>query len=83
MADVIHHPGENKFVGVKGGLLTYEIDAEGRFVVLHTGVPEHLRGQGIAAQLAEAAITYAERGNYVIVPQCEYVAVYMKRHKKR
>ncbi|MDP0496519.1 MAG: GNAT family N-acetyltransferase [Verrucomicrobiota bacterium JB024] len=82
-AAVIHHPEDRRFAGVNGGLLTYEIDEDGRFIVLHTEVPERLRGQGIAAQLAEAALSFAERSNYVAMSRCEYVAAYMTRRKKR
>lgn len=79
---ITHRAEEHAFYGASGGVLTYEIDNQGRFVILHTGVPEHLRGRGIAARLAEAALTFAEQKGYVVVPQCEYVAVYMKRRAK-
>ncbi|MBC2592901.1 N-acetyltransferase [Ruficoccus amylovorans] len=81
--EVVHQPQQNRFVTADGGLLTYEIDGEGRFVVQHTGVPVELRGQGIAARLAEAALVFAEGKGYPVVPQCEYVAVYMKRRSPK
>ncbi len=79
---IIHRVEERCFLGVEGGLLTYEMDSQGRFVVLHTEVPENLRGRGIAARLTEAALAFAEQNGYVVVPQCEYVAAYMKRRSK-
>lgn len=78
--DLVSHSQEGKqFTGAQGGLLTYDIDGDGCFVILHIEVPEHLRGQGIAAQLAEAAISYAERAQLKVVPQCAYAAAYLKR----
>lgn len=82
-AAITHHPEEKRFVTTEGGFLAYEIDSEGRFVAVHTEVPEHLRGRGLAARLTEAALLFAEQNDHPVVPQCEYVAVYMKRRSSK
>jgi len=46
----------------------------------HTFVPDKLRGQGLAALLAHAALTEARRAGWKIIPACSYVAAYIKRH---
>ena len=44
-----------------------------------TFVPDVLRGQGIAAALAEAALDYAEGCGYAVIPSCSYVERYLER----
>ena len=46
----------------------------------HTGVPPALEGRGLAAQLVAAALAHARAAGWRVVPQCSYVAVYMRRH---
>lgn len=44
-----------------------------------TFVPDVLRGQGIAAALAEAALDYAQSSGYSVIPSCSYVERYLQR----
>lgn len=54
---------------------------EGDCVVFdHTFVPEELRGRGIAAKLARAALDEARQRKWKIVPRCSYVAAFIKRN---
>lgn len=46
----------------------------------HTFVPDELRGQGLAALLARAALTESRRAGWEIIPACSYVAAYIERH---
>jgi predicted GNAT family acetyltransferase len=46
----------------------------------HTGVPRALEGRGIAAQLVEAGLKWAQAEGLKVRPVCSYVLVYMKRH---
>jgi len=50
--------------------------------IYRTFVPDPLRGQGIAAALAEAALEYAEREGYEVLASCSYVERYMERHDR-
>ncbi|KWV91288.1 GNAT family N-acetyltransferase [Erythrobacter sp. YT30] len=43
-------------------------------VATHTIVPDAIGGRGVAAQLVERLIADARRQNFLIVPQCWYVA---------
>lgn len=54
------------------GELTLEFD--------HTFVPDSLRGRGIAAVLAEEALSYARDNGFKVVPSCSYIAAYVARH---
>lgn len=54
---------------------------EGDCVVFdHTFVPDELRGRGIAAKLARAALEEARQRRWKVVPRCSYVAAFIKRH---
>ena len=46
----------------------------------HTFVPDELRGQGVAAVLAKAALAYAREQGCKVSPSCSYIAVYLQRH---
>jgi len=72
---VIHQPGNRCFAGKNGGMLDYDLDKLGQFVIAHVAVPEHLRGRGIAAQLVEAALAYAEKHALTVISECEYATV--------
>ena len=48
--------------------------------VYRTFVPETLRGKGLAAVLAAAAMKYAAEQGLTIIPSCSYMERYMERH---
>jgi predicted GNAT family acetyltransferase len=62
------------------GRLTWHEPSPGVRVADHTGVPNELRGRGIAAKLVDALIADARAEGFRIVPQCSYVAVAFRRH---
>ena len=61
-------------------VLDYERDG-GRVVFTHTGVPPALRGQGLAAQLVDAALQWATRENLEVIPACSYVVRHLARRE--
>ncbi|AXC15207.1 hypothetical protein ACPOL_5963 [Acidisarcina polymorpha] len=69
--EVLHDEGTS--------VLDYE-QTGGQLVLVHTGVPPPLQGQGIASSLAKAAVEYARSQGIKIVPQCPFVAAYVERH---
>jgi predicted GNAT family acetyltransferase len=70
----------------------FEIVVEGRKAVLqyrrsgdtmrliHTEVPEPLRGRGLANQLARAALDFAHFNQLKIIPICPFIKVYLEKH---
>ena len=48
--------------------------------LLHTEVPEPLRGRGLANQLVRAALDYAHFNQLKVVPVCPFVKVYLEKH---
>ncbi|MFY9136172.1 GNAT family N-acetyltransferase [Zwartia sp.] len=50
--------------------------------VTHTGVPSELGGRGLAAEITKFALDYAQAQGWKVVPQCSYVAAYIKKHSE-
>lgn len=50
--------------------------------VTHTGVPNALGGRGLAAEITKFALDYAQAQGWKVVPQCSYVAAYIKKHSE-
>lgn len=48
--------------------------------LIHTEVPEALRGRGMASELAESALRWAREHQAKVDVICPYVAGYLKKH---
>ncbi len=59
--------------------LTYSI-AGSILELIHTVVPEELRGKGLAAELAQGALDYAHENKMKVDVVCDSVAVFIKKH---
>ena len=59
----------------------YELEPD-TIIFTHTEVPEALEGEGIASELAHTALDYAREHNLAVVPQCPFIASYIKRHSE-
>ncbi len=49
-------------------------------VLIHTEVPASLEGRGIGSALAKAALDSARQNGLKVIPECEFVQSYLKRH---
>jgi predicted GNAT family acetyltransferase len=47
---------------------------------LHSYVPEHFRGKGVAKALAETALTFARKENKKIMLYCPFMSKYVREH---
>lgn len=65
--------------GGEAATLAYERDGN-RLVLIHTEVPPNLQGHGIGQLLVRAALDEAAREGELIVPLCEFVVSYLRRH---
>jgi uncharacterized protein len=52
----------------------------GRLVLVHTGVPEALAGQGLGGRLVRAAIEMAAAQGLTVVPACPFARDWLRRH---
>lgn len=80
--DVVHNAQASRFeVQAEGHLAVMEYQMRGgRMLVTHTGVPAPIEGKGIASRLAKAALQYAREKDLKVVPACEFMVVYLRRH---
>jgi hypothetical protein len=70
----------------------YELHAEGGIAVayyelrsdavafVHTVVPEHLQGRGLASILIKGALADVRTRNLKVIAECPFVARYIERH---
>src|SRR5947209_16999925 len=59
----------------------YIIDGD-EITFTHTEVPKQAEGKGVAGRLVAEAMAYARGANLRVIPQCEYVAAWLKRHRE-
>jgi predicted GNAT family acetyltransferase len=59
--------------------LVYRV-GDGRLVLVHTGVPDELGGQGIGSVLVQAAVAKAVAEDLTIVPNCPFARSWLERH---
>ncbi len=80
--DVHHNTAASRFeASVEGQLCVCQYRVFGKTMMLtHTGVPQALRGRGIAALLVQAALDHARVRQLKVRPDCSYAEVYMQRH---
>lgn len=80
--DVTNNKKESRFeIPVDGDVAVAEYHQEGnRITFTHTLVPEALEGRGLAGTIVKAALDHARAEKLEVVPQCAFVASYIKRH---
>ena len=79
---VVHNTGANRFeirIGEHVCVLEYDVRGENIYFT-HTGVPAELEGQGLANRLAQTGMDYARVHSLKVVPACEFIHVYLRRH---
>ena len=58
-----------------------EYDKKGdRVTLTHTEVPKALSGQGVGSKLAQGVLDQLRADGAKVVPRCEFVAAFVKRH---
>ena len=81
---IVHDGDANRFIAhVPGGgnaLLTYTRPHPTTIDIQSVYVPSRARGQGIAAELMRAALSYAKAQGYRVVPTCTYASGFFERY---
>lgn len=83
MTDIRNNEEASQFETTIDGhvaLTAYELEEPNRIVFTHTEVPEALAGRGLAGEIVKFALDHAREKKLTVVPQCAYVASYIKRH---
>jgi hypothetical protein len=80
--EVTHDPQAGRFqISVNSLRAVLEYDMEDNAMVFtHTGVPGPLEGQGVGAKLAKTGLEFARAHGHKVVPACEFIHVYLRRH---
>lgn len=81
---VTHQPKQSRFVAaLDGGQAEAVYHRSGREVhFTHTEVPPEFEGKGVGSRLAKEALDWAVGEKLAIVPQCPFIAAYVKRHRQ-
>ena len=58
----------------------YEEAGEGVLALTHTEVPEEYEGKGIGGALVKGALEIVRGEGLKIMPVCQFVSVYLRRH---
>ncbi|SRR5258708_25012429 len=66
-------------IGEELAVVDYHLGT-GKMVITHTFVPPAARGQGVAEKLVRSALEAARTEGLSVVPECSYVAAFIKRH---
>ncbi|PSR56856.1 N-acetyltransferase [Adhaeribacter arboris] len=80
---VKHNTEDQEFtvdINGQGGELAYSTPRENVIDFAHTYVDEELRNQGIANELIQAGLQYAQDNNFKVIASCPAVAAYVRRH---
>lgn len=82
-ATVRHDEQQQRYVlevdGKELGVASYQRDGE-RQVFTHTEVDPSLEGQSMGSKLIRESLADVRKRGHRIVPQCEFVAAYVKKH---
>ncbi len=81
---IVHNLAARRFeTTVEGYTAVLEYEERGKALAFtHTYVPVELRGRGVAAELTAAALAHARSRGVRVVPECSYVAAYLKKHRE-
>jgi predicted GNAT family acetyltransferase len=81
-----HHAANQEFTtgpADEQAELAYSLPAAGIIDFVHTYVPENQRGQGIADELAQAALDYARQQHLKVRTSCPFMADYVQAHHQQ
>jgi len=82
-AQVRHDESQQRYVleinGQALGFAQYHEEGD-RQVFTHTEIDDSLGGQGMGSTLVRAALDDARQRGKRIVPTCEFIAAYVKKH---
>ena len=62
--------------------LAYAMPEEDVIDFQHTFVPEKFRNAGVANQLIESGLQYAQAEKFKVIASCPAVSAYVRRHKE-
>ena len=82
MEIVRDNKAEHEFELVVDGhraIAAYQLEGD-TIVFTHTVVPKAIEGRGVASRLIRGALDQVRDRGLKVIPQCPFVAAYIKRH---
>src|SRR5690349_4893330 len=82
MMEVLNNQPAHRFelrVGEEAAFLSYRRSGT-TINLVHTEVPDSLRGRGLGDQLARAALEHAREHGLTVIPTCPFVKAYLRKH---
>jgi len=82
--NIKHNRGDRQFECAVAGGTAYVTYSEngGEITFHHTEVPREAAGQGVGQALVKEALQYARDSKQRVVPECGYVAAFVKKHRE-
>lgn len=79
---VVHNEANHRFeVALRDEWAFLEYHLNNRKIELtHTEVPEEFQNQGIGNDLVTAAMLFARRSGYKVIPECPFVADFLNKN---
>jgi predicted GNAT family acetyltransferase len=79
---VVDNPSKHRFelpIGEETAFANYRIQ-DGRYILIHTEVPQHLSGRGFGSQLARGVFDAIRNSGMRAVARCPFMAQFARRH---
>ncbi|MDQ2762422.1 MAG: N-acetyltransferase [Pseudomonadota bacterium] len=82
MTEVTDNAALSRYEMVVDGVMAFVTYARqgDRLTLVHTEVPKVLGGRGVGSSLATAVLEDVRDHGLRIVPECEFIAAFIKRH---
>jgi uncharacterized protein len=83
-AEVSNNEAENRFelrIGGQMAFLAYRRTPHEIFLT-HAETPREMEGLGLGSKVVRAALEFAREHNLKVVPQCPFVAWYIRQHQE-
>jgi len=80
-ASAVRRDDKRFYVDLDGqtALIAYRL-SQGVVTFTHSEVPKSFEGHGVAGTMAKVALDWARAEGFKVVPQCPFVAAYIKKH---
>lgn len=80
-----HHPERHRYEafadGVLVGYAVYNLDGDS-LVITHTEVFGEHEGSGVGSYIAREALADARKQGKYVVPNCSFIAAYLRKHRE-
>jgi predicted GNAT family acetyltransferase len=81
---IADHPERHRYIldidGREAAEIVYRMRGEDTIDLEHTEVKKEFEGQGLASKIAAFAFDDARRRNLKVIPTCEYLQGWLRKH---